>query len=96
MTQAEFIQAVQVNMDLGEKTLPKAKIKAVLDAAGAVSRELLADGQDAEVFGLGKIKVVQRAARIGRNPRTGAAMEILARKGIKFRPCAALKDAIKE
>jgi hypothetical protein len=36
MTQAEFVQAVQVEMDLGEKSLSPSKIKAVLVAAGAV------------------------------------------------------------
>ena len=92
MTQAEFIQAVQV--EFGDKAPAKAIIKAVLVAAGAVSRELLQDGRDVEVVGLGKIKVVQRAARAGRNPRTGAAVEIPARKAAKYTPSKAVKDAI--
>jgi DNA-binding protein HU-beta len=95
LTQAEFIRAVQVEMDLGEKTLPGAKVKAVLDAAGAVSRELLADGREAEVIGLGVLKPVTRAAREGRNPKTGEALKIPAKKAAKFRASKALKDALK-
>jgi DNA-binding protein HU-beta len=96
MTQAEFIQAVQMEMGLRDKKeLPLSNIKAVLDAAGAVSRQELAGGREANLFGLGAIKVVQRAARQGRNPRTGEALEIPARKGLKFRASRALKDALK-
>jgi DNA-binding protein HU-beta len=96
MTRAEFAQAVQVAMDLGEKGLTQSKISAVLAAAGKVSRELLDNGQDAEVIGLGTLKVVQRAARIARNPRTGAQVKVPAKRAVKFRPAKALKDALKE
>ena len=95
LTQAGFIQAVQVEMDLGEKSLSPSKIKAVLVAAGAVSRELLADGREAQVIGLGVLKPVVRAAREGRNPQTGETMQIPARKAAKFRAGKALKDALK-
>jgi DNA-binding protein HU-beta len=95
MTRAEFVQAVQVEMDFGENSLTKNKIHAVLTAAGAVSRELLQDGQSAEVVGLGTIKVVQRAARNGRNPRTGEPVQIPAKRAAKFVPGKVLKDALK-
>ncbi|MDR2055636.1 MAG: HU family DNA-binding protein [Desulfovibrio sp.] len=95
LTQAEFIRAVQVEMDLGEKSLSPSKIKAVLAAAGSVARGLLADGRDAVVIGLGVLKPVARAAREGRNPRTGEPVKIPARKAAKFRPGKALKDALK-
>jgi DNA-binding protein HU-beta len=95
MTRAEFIQAVQVEMGLGENSLGKNRINAVLTAAGTVSRELLQDGQGAEVVGLGTIKVVQRAARNGRNPRTGEPVKIPAKRAAKFVPGKALKDALK-
>jgi DNA-binding protein HU-beta len=95
MTRAEFVQAVQVKMDLGENSLGKSKINAVLAAAGAVSRELLQDGQGADVVGLGTIKIVQRAARNGRNPRTGEPVKIPAKRVPKFVSAKALKDALK-
>ena len=44
--------------------------------------------------GLGKLVLVNRAARIGRNPATGEAIKIKAKKVVKFRVAKAAKDAI--
>ena len=44
--------------------------------------------------GLGKLVVVQRKARVGRNPATGETMKIPAKKALKFRLAKAAKDAI--
>ena len=46
------------------------------------------------VPGLGKIVLVQRKARMGRNPQTGATIKIPAKKVVKFRVAKAAKDAI--
>jgi DNA-binding protein HU-beta len=44
--------------------------------------------------GLGKLKLVQRAARMGRNPATGEAIKIPAKKVLKFSIAKAAKDAV--
>jgi DNA-binding protein HU-beta len=44
--------------------------------------------------GIGKLVLVQRKARMGRNPATGEAIRILAKKVVKFRVAKAAKDAI--
>ena len=44
--------------------------------------------------GIGKIVLMQRKARMGRNPQTGAAIKIPAKKVVKFRMAKAAKDAI--
>lgn len=44
--------------------------------------------------GIGKLVVVERAARMGRNPKTGEALEIPARKAVGFKPSGTLKGAI--
>ena len=44
--------------------------------------------------GIGKIALVKRKARTGRNPRTGEKIKIPARKAVKFRVAKAAKDAI--
>ncbi|MCX7049147.1 MAG: HU family DNA-binding protein [Candidatus Sumerlaeota bacterium] len=44
--------------------------------------------------GLGKLVLVQRKARMGRNPRTGEQIKIKAKKVVKFRVAKAAKDAI--
>ena len=46
------------------------------------------------VPGLGKLVLVNRAARIGRNPATGATIQIPAKRVVKFRVAKAAKDAI--
>jgi DNA-binding protein HU-beta len=46
------------------------------------------------VPGLGKIVLVQRKARMGRNPATGETIKIAAKKVVKFRVAKAAKDAI--
>jgi DNA-binding protein HU-beta len=47
------------------------------------------------LLGFGSFSVTKRAARTGRNPRTGDAIKIKSSKTPKFRPGKALKDAIK-
>ena len=44
--------------------------------------------------GLGKLVLVNRKARVGRNPATGETIQIKAKKGVKFRVAKAAKDAI--
>ena len=44
--------------------------------------------------GLGRLKKVQRKARMGRNPQTGEAIKIAAKRVVKFRVAKAAKDAI--
>lgn len=44
--------------------------------------------------GLGKLVLVQRKARMGRNPQTGEAIKIAAKKVVKFRVAKACKDAV--
>ncbi len=44
--------------------------------------------------GLGKLVLVKRKARMGRNPQTGEALKIPAKKGVKFRVAKACKDAV--
>ena len=44
--------------------------------------------------GIGKLVLVKRKARTGRNPRTGEAIKIPAKKAVKFRVAKAAKDAI--
>lgn len=94
MTQADFIQAV--HDELGPDTkVGKSTIEAVLKAAGNVGFNALSEGGEAYLFGLGKIKVVQRAARKGRNPRTGAAIDVPARKAAKYTASRAVQDVFK-
>jgi len=54
----------------------------------------LEKGDSISLIGFGSFKVVNRAAREGRNPSTGEKMQIAASKGVKFTPGAGLKDRV--
>ncbi len=51
-------------------------------------------GEEVSLFGFGKFKVAERAARKGRNPRTGEAVKIAASKNLKFTPARSLKTSL--
>jgi DNA-binding protein HU-beta len=54
----------------------------------------LENGAEITLPGIGKLKVTERPARTGRNPSTGAAIEIAAKKVVKFVPAKVLSDSI--
>jgi len=89
MTQTQMIQALA---DLCE--LPKKTAKAMLVH---LDETAISEVKKNGVFvlpGIGRLVKVDRKARMGRNPATGAAIKIAAKKVVKFRIAKAAKDAI--
>jgi DNA-binding protein HU-beta len=87
MTQAQFFQAVAEGSQVA-----KAQVRAVFQAVeDVVTKRLKAEGK-IPLGGLGAVKLVDRKARIGRNPATGEQIKIPARTAIKLTPAKALKD----
>ena len=76
--------------------LTKVEADAALGAFQDVLVESLQKGEAVKVTGLFSVERVERAARTGRNPRTGEAMEIAASKNPTFKAGKALKDAVAE
>lgn len=72
----------------------KAEAQAFLDAFKAVATDALKEGKEVHVAGLGAWKPKKRDARLGRNPATGASIEIAASTGVSFAAAKALKDAL--
>ncbi|MHC1700318.1 MAG: HU family DNA-binding protein [Humidesulfovibrio sp.] len=90
MTKAELI--AKIAEDTGHK---KSDVESILESLGGVAAaELLGNGE-VPFPGLGKLVVVATAARPGRNPRTGVAIQIKAGKRAKFEAGKPLKDALK-
>ena len=82
---------------LSERTgHPKRDATAFVDALGELAQEALAAGQEVMLPGIGKLAVKEKAARTGRNPQTGAAIEIAARKVPVFTAAKILKDAAED
>jgi len=70
-----------------------ASTKAV-NAVFSSIEDALSKGDEVTISGFGSFKVVERAAREGRNPQTGEQMTIAARKSPVFRPGTQLKRAV--
>jgi DNA-binding protein HU-beta len=89
MNKAELIEAVADAAELNKATATKA-VDAVLNSV----TEALKKGEQVTLIGFGTFEVRERAARAGRNPQTGAAIEIKASKAPAFKAGKALKDAV--
>ena len=74
--------------------ISKAAAGRALDATVAAVKETLKNGDTVSLIGFGTFYVGERAARTGRNPRTGKALKIKAAKVPKFRAGKGLKDAV--
>ncbi len=89
MKKVELVEAIAENAGLTKSDATKA-----LDAFIAVVTETLAKGDKIPLVGFGTFAVSKRAAREGRNPRTGETVKIAARNAVTFKPGSALKDAV--
>lgn len=89
MNKTELIDYVAVNADI-----PKAVATRVLESTISVIKQTLKSGGSVSLVGFGTFAVGKRAARVGRNPRTGESIKIKAAKVPKFRPGKALKDVL--
>ena len=89
MNKAELIQAVAAKSGLAKKDA-EAAVAAVVDAI----TDALKAGDKVSLVGFGTFAVKARAARTGKNPQTGEAIEIAACKVPAFAAGKALKDAI--
>ena len=89
MTKANIIDAIAEKTGLTKKD-SEAALKATLDALQSAFKK----GEKVQLIGFGTFEVKTRAAREGRNPRTGETIKIPASKSVSFSAGSALKDAI--
>lgn len=89
MNKSQLIEHIAHNADLSKHGAGRA-----LDAMQAAITQTLKKNGEVTITGFGKFSVIKRAARTGRNPRTGETLRIKASKAPKFTPGKALKDAL--
>lgn len=80
MNKAQLIEAVALHANLSKVDARKA-----VDALLSVTEQTLREGEKLTLSGFGTFHVHHSAPRTGRNPRTGAAVPVPARKTVKFR-----------
>lgn len=90
MNKSELIEAIAESADISKAAATRA-----LDAAVEAVSAALKKGDMVSLVGFGTFYVSERAARTGRNPRTGTELTIKAAKVPKFRPGKSLKDSVK-
>ncbi|MDP1535982.1 MAG: HU family DNA-binding protein [Burkholderiales bacterium] len=89
MNKSELIEHIAKQADISKAAATRA-----LEAMIGGVKTTLKRGGSVSLVGFGTFTVTKRAARSGRNPRTGAAIKIKAAKVPKFRPGKGLKDAM--
>ena len=89
MNKTDLIDHIAKQADVSKAAAGRA-----LDAVVGAIKTTLKKGGSVTLVGFGTFVVGKRAARSGRNPRTGATIKIKAAKVPKFRPGKGLKDAI--
>jgi DNA-binding protein HU-beta len=89
VNKAELIDAVAAQAEL-----TKSDAASAVDAVFSTITKSLSAGNAVTLVGFGTFAVTDRAARTGRNPRTGEAITIPASKSPKFKSGKALKDAL--
>ncbi len=89
MNKSDLVEAVATGADLSKAAAGRA-----IDAVVGAITKALKKNDDVVLVGFGTFTVRKRAARAGRNPRTGEAITIKAAKVPSFRAGKALKDAV--
>ncbi|MGL5716148.1 MAG: HU family DNA-binding protein [Paraclostridium sp.] len=91
MTKKELVATIKENLALDTTANAERTVNAVLD----IIKAELAKGETVELFGFGKFEVITKAARDGRNPKTGETIRIEAKKAVKFKAAKALSELVK-
>lgn len=89
MNQKELISAI-----MSETSMSKVSVTRALEGLESVAKKELAEGNEVTLPGMGKLVVHSRPARSGRNPATGAVIQIAAKKVVQFRPSASLSASV--
>ena len=89
MTKADLIETVSGTCGFSRKESAD-----LVECVFSLVKECLKSGEDLKISGFGKFEVKQKNSRRGRNPQTGEALEITARKILSFKPSQLLKVAV--
>lgn len=91
MNKSDLIDAIAAGADISKAAAGKA-----LEAAVEAITKTVAKGDQVSLIGFGSFKAAKRAARVGKNPKTGAEIKIPATTVPKFTAGANFKEAVKK
>jgi integration host factor subunit alpha len=89
MTKADIVVNIQAATGLTKKDSAE-----LLESVFSIMKSTLEAGEKVKIAGFGNLEVRQKADRTGRNPQTGEAITIVARRVLTFKPSALLRQAV--
>lgn len=89
LTKADIVERVYKEAGFSKKEAAD-----LVDLVFKVIKDTLARGEKVKISGFGNFSIRDKATRIGRNPQTGDAMEISARRVLTFKPSQVLKEDV--
>ena len=92
MTRSDLVEELAARFSQLTHRDAEAAVKTILDAVG----EALVRGHRIEIRGFGSFSVTHRPPRLGRNPRSGEAVQIPEKRVPHFKPGKALREAVAE
>jgi DNA-binding protein HU-beta len=92
MNKAELVEAIQ--KALGKDATKRAAEDALAAVLGSIEKGIKGKDKKVQIIGFGTFDVKKRAARMGRNPKTGEAMKIAASKSVGFKASSTLKAGL--
>lgn len=91
VTKADIVERVYKEAGFSKKEAAD-----LVDLVFKVIKDTLARGEKVKISGFGNFSIRDKATRVGRNPQTGEAMNISARRVLTFKPSQILKEDITE
>ncbi len=88
MNKAQLVETIV------DKTETKKQAQEIVDTLLLAIRKSLQNKEDVAISGFGTFKVKQTKARMGRNPKTGEAIQIPAKRKVAFKASKDLKEAV--
>ncbi len=89
LTKADIVERVYKEAGFSKKEAAD-----LVDLVFKVIKDTLARGEKVKISGFGNFSIRDKATRVGRNPQTGSAMEISARRVLTFKPSQVLKEDV--
>ena len=91
MTKTDIVEKIHATTGLSKKDSAE-----MMESVFAIMKESLEAGESIKVSGFGNFEVKQKDARRGRNPQTGEAITIEARKVLTFKPSTKLRQSVNQ
>lgn len=89
MTKADIVERIYREAGFSKKEAAE-----MVDLVFKVIKDTLSKGEKVKISGFGNFSIRDKATRVGRNPQTGTAMDISARRVLTFKPSQILKEDI--